>query len=415
MNTTKITPIDDFAAPRSSARHWLDCPAEQQAHYASEAQQRRILAMLARAPTPVPAESVATLGALAAAAAEGEAFILQMGDCAESISDANKAATGRKIALLNAAAGVLTEGTRKSTIKIGRIGGQYAKPRSQLYETKDGITLPAFRGESINGHAFDPAVRVPNPLRMRSAYLAARRTHELLRAHHPSHAPLPASEHIFTSHEALHLAFEDALSRTDDALGRYNAMGHLVWVGVRTNRPDHAHINYCAGLANPVAVKISPRTSAADIQRIHRRVNPCNRRGRSIFISRMGRGKVDAHLPPLLAALDAIGAEALWMCDPMHGNAFAAPSGVRTRALTDIRAELDDTIRVLARHGRALAGVHLETSPDDIDECVASRTHELELGRLGARFRSTCDPRLNHQQTLDLCGWLVTRLNAAGG
>ncbi|XXT25601.1 3-deoxy-7-phosphoheptulonate synthase [Sorangium sp. So ce429] len=413
MVATIFDSHDEAPRPRHPEPSWLDCPAEQQARYSSETQHQRMLALISQAPTLVPAGSAAGLQALIARAAEGQAFILQMGDCAEAISDANSTAVARKIAFLNAAADVLTTGLGKSTIKIGRIGGQYAKPRSQLFETKDGVTLPCFRGESINGYEFSSMARAANPLRLRSAYLAAQKTHALIRSYNRTHGPNPVIEHIFTSHEALHLSFEDALSRTDDAHGRFNGAGHLIWIGARTNHPDHAHVSYCAGLANPIAVKISPAISAADIQKIHHRLNPRNKKGRLILISRMGRDKVAACLPPLLDALDAIGAEASWMCDPMHGNTFSAPSGIKTRALSDIRSELGDTIDALARAGRALVGVHLETSPDDIAECVLSRDSEDELQRLGARFRSKCDPRLNRAQTLELCRWLTERLNAA--
>jgi 3-deoxy-7-phosphoheptulonate synthase len=426
--------VANFRGPTApnSATSWLDRPANQQPSYPSETKRRRILATLAEEAAPVSAESVAALRGRIEQAARGEAFILQMGDCAEPIADANRDAITRKIDFLDEAARVLGEGLGKSTIKIGRIAGQYAKPRSQPLETRDGVTLPAFRGESINGYEFDADSRAMNPLRLRSAYLAARKTHGIIRSHnqvcavrapHPARvasegvlpcepAREPHHEHVFTSHEALDLVFEDALSRDDAMLGRFNALGHLVWIGARTNHPDHAHALYCASLANPVAVKVSAETPSDFVQRIHRRLNPRNEPGRLIFISRMGASAVKAHLPRLVGALEATGANAVWMCDPMHGNTFAAPSGIKARSMLDIRSDLSDTIDMLAAHGHGLAGVHLETSPDEIAECVGSRDSEEELRALGSRFRSKCDPRLNYAQTIELCHWLVAKLAA---
>ncbi|MEU0004296.1 3-deoxy-7-phosphoheptulonate synthase class II [Streptomyces sp. NPDC006314] len=359
-------------------------------------------------PLVLPAECD-RLRARLAAVARGEAFLLQGGDCAETFDALTADSVAAKLDTLFTMATVLSAGIRLPMVVLGRIAGQYAKPRSSPTEEHDGVVLPAYRGDAVNGLEFSPAMRTPNPYRMLRMYGASAATLNALRALAPAWEPsgaLPGRgqrpRELFVSHEALLLDYEQPLTRLDPRSGgSYAGSGHLLWAGERTRRSDGAHVAYLAGIRNPVAVKLGPRATVEETLELVRRLDPEREPGRLTFVVRMGAGRVREVLPDLVDRVTAAGAVAGWVCDPMHGNTYTAPSGHKTRRVADVVEEISGFFEVHRALGTHPGGVHLELTGEEVTECVGGAAGVC-LGDLPSRYESACDPRLNRSQSLEV-------------
>ncbi len=392
------------------------------------------------------------LQAALALAAQGQAFVLQGGDCAESFGSFNANAIRDTFRVLLQMAVVLTFGAGVPVVKMGRMAGQYAKPRSSDMETVDGESLPSYRGDIINGPAFTAADRVPDPGRMETGYFQSAGTLNLLRAFagggyadlHQVHrwnldfaarSPLAAryqdlaaridetlafmgacgmgsantpqirETEFYTSHEALLLPYEQALTRTDSTSGDpYACSAHFLWIGDRTRQADGAHVEFLRGVRNPVGLKVGPTSTADDLLRLIEVLNPADEPGRLTLISRMGADKVADRLPPLLDAVRRAGRTVVWLCDPMHGNTISTRGNevqVKTRSFESILQEVSGFFDAHAAAGTWAGGVHIEMTGQDVTECVGG-AHQLTEADLGARYETFCDPRLNAEQSLEL-------------
>ncbi|MDP8995244.1 MAG: 3-deoxy-7-phosphoheptulonate synthase [Pseudomonadota bacterium] len=358
---------------------------------------------LAAYPPLVGFAEAEALKAELAEAQRGHAFLLQGGDCAESFAEFSQenirigaALIARMVEAIGAASGL-------PVIRIGRIAGQFAKPRSADPEERDGRALPAYRGDIVNGIAFDEAARRPDPERMFRAWSQAAATLSHLRA---------LSQPIYTSHEALLLPFEEALVRRDRKSGRFWASSaHFLWIGERTRFPRSAHVEFARGLANPLGVKCGPSLDPDTLLRLLHLLDPHGEPGRVTLIARMGHERVAERLPPLIRAVRREGRPALWSCDPMHGNTVETPGGYKTRPLEQVFAELEAFFAIAAAEGVAAGGVHVEMTGRDVTECTggAARLGEADLGQ---RYDSHCDPRLNAAQAMELAELLARILRA---
>lgn len=385
----------------------------------------------------------------------GEAFLLQGGDCAESFAEhgANNIRDFFRVFLQMSV--VLTFAAAKPVVKVGRIAGQFAKPRSSNVETKDGVELPSYRGDIINGIEFDKESRIPDPQRQIMAYRQSAATLNLLRAfaqggyanleHVQSwmldfvaDSPLSARyseladrigetlafmkaigiqaeryRHLketsfYTSHEALLLGYEEALTREDSTSGDYYATsGHMLWIGDRTRQPDHAHVEYFRGIKNPIGLKCGPSLEPDELIKLIDVLNPDNEAGRLTLISRFGAGKVETYLPPLIRAVQSHGKQVVWCCDPMHGNTVSA-GGYKTRPFDKVLSEVKEFFNVHQAEGSYAGGVHFEMTGNDVTECTGG-AKALSEADLGSRYHTHCDPRLNANQALELA-FLVAEL-----
>jgi 3-deoxy-7-phosphoheptulonate synthase len=381
-----------------------------------------------------------------AAVARGEAFVLQGGDCAETFAGATADAVRAKLQTLLQMAVVLTYGASVPIVKIGRLAGQFAKPRTRPTESRDGTELPVYRGDAINGVEFTAQERTPDPGRLLRAYHCSAVTLNLCRAFatggyadlHQVHAwnqdfvsQSPAGQRyerlareidralafmracgadpeelraveLYSSHEALVLDYEQALTRCDSRTGlMYDTSAHFVWVGERTRDLDGAHVEFASGISNPIGVKIGPDAKPGDVLALIARLNPAGDPGRLALITRMGAGRVRDALPPLISAVIAEGIDIPWICDPMHGNTFEAPSGHKTRRLRDVVDEVQGFFEVHRSLGTHPGGIHIEFTGDNVTECVGG-SHEIAADDLYQRYETACDPRLNRSQALDL-------------
>jgi 3-deoxy-7-phosphoheptulonate synthase len=433
---------DPVAAPAS----WRGLPAAQQPDWPDPGHLQAVTDELAGLPPLVFAGECDVLRERLAAVARGEAFVLQGGDCAETFAGATADAVRAKLQTLLQMAVVLTYGASVPIIKIGRMAGQFAKPRSRPDEIRDGIELPAYRGDAINGFEFTAQARTPDPARLLRAYHCSAVTLNLCRAFatggfadlHQVHAwnqdfvaQSPAGQRyerlageidralafmracgadpeelhaveFYSSHEALLLDYEQALTRRDSRTGLpYDTSAHFVWVGERTRDLHGAHIEFASGIRNPVGVKVGPDTKPSDVLALINRLNPDREPGRVTLITRMGAGRVREVLPPLIKALIAEGIEIPWVCDPMHGNTFEAPSGHKTRRLHDVLDEVQGFFEVHRSLGTHPGGIHIEFTGDNVTECVGG-SHEIAADDLHQRYETACDPRLNRGQALDL-------------
>ncbi|MFE9770035.1 3-deoxy-7-phosphoheptulonate synthase [Streptomyces sp. NPDC005808] len=339
-----------------------------------------------------------------AAVADGRALLLQGGDCAETFRTSLPVLEARLDTLARMAA-ALSGPTALPVVVLARMAGQYAKPRSSAFEERGGITLPSYRGESVNGQEFTEVARTPDPHRMLRAHEAASATLNLTRAlvgGSPTTTAAYVPEELFVSHEALLLDYETPLTRIDPYSRRpYAGSGHLLWAGERTRDPDGAHIAYLAGIRNPVAVKIGPTAEPDELLALIKRLDPDQEPGRLTFVVRMGAAAVRENLPPLVEKVAASGARVGWVTDPMHGNTYTAPSGHKTRGFDAVLDEITGFFEVHHTLGSHPGGIHLEMTGEDVTECVgglAGIRHE----DLPARYESACDPRLNREQSLEL-------------
>jgi len=406
-------------------------------------------ARLARYPLLIFAGEAQSLKAKLAQVSEGKAFLLQGGDCAESFDEfsADNLRDTYKVMLQMAV--VLTYGAKVPVVKIGRVAGQFAKPRSANMETIDGVSLPSYRGDIINQIDFTPEARIPNPERMLRAYTQAAASMNLLRAFsmggfadiHRVHewnlgfanangankkysnlasrisdsldfmsAAGVTSEtahelrtvDFYTSHEALLLEYEEALCRVDSSTGLSVAgSGHLIWIGDRTRQPDGAHVEFCRGVQNPIGLKCGPSMTTDDLKLLMAKLNPENEAGRLTLIARYGAGNVGDHLPRLVKAVQEEGAKVVWTCDPMHGNTVKSDSGFKTRPFNSILQEVREFFAIHKAEGTIPGGVHFEMTGQDVTECTGG-VRAVKDEDLSARYHTACDPRLNASQSLEL-------------
>lgn len=349
--------------------------------------------LLRRAPLVAP-EEVLALRRQLADVAEGRALVLQMGDCAETFALPARADIAGAVALSREAAGIVGDRLRTPVIAVGRIAGQFAKPRSSLTEDVDGVRLPAFRGDLVNDCRPDELSRRPEPRRLLWGYEHAARTLSLLRESGEGGRPA-----LWTSHEALVLDYEEPLTRWDDGNGGWVLCStHFPWVGERTRHPDSAHVRFLAGVANAVGSKVGPTTTPQDIVRLAQVLDPDRRPGRLVLIARMGADRVEEGLPGLVEALRQAGHPAIWLCDPMHGNTVRSRSGLKTRHMSAVLGEIRGFTRAVRRGGGRPGGLHLEATADGVTECVGGRCGTLE-SQVPDRYLTACDPRLNADQT----------------
>jgi 3-deoxy-7-phosphoheptulonate synthase len=438
---------------------WRRKPIRQAPAYPDQPALAAAETRLASYPPLVFAGEARRLKSALALAAEGRAFVLQGGDCAESFADFNANSVRDTFRVLLQMAVVLTFGATLPVIKIGRMAGQFAKPRSSDTEEIDGVALPSYRGDIINGPEFSQHARVPDPLRMETAYFQSAGRMNLLRAFagggyadlHQVHrwnldfvarSPLAAKyqdlatridetlgfmaacgigsnntaqireTEFYTSHEALLLPYEQALTRVDSTSGDwYGCSAHFLWVGDRTRQVDGAHVEFLRGVKNPLGLKVGPTTSADDLLRLIDVLSPASEPGRLTLISRMGAEKVRTHLAPLLRAVRREGRVVAWLCDPMHGNTISTVSKVKTRSFDAILAELRGFFDICAEEGARPGGVHVEMTGQPVTECVGG-AHRLTEADLGGRYETFCDPRLNAEQSLELAFLVAAELKA---
>jgi 3-deoxy-7-phosphoheptulonate synthase len=385
---------------RQGEEPWQSAPAQQQPDWHDPLRAATVRAELARLPGLVAWEEVQVLRMLLAEAASGNYQVMQAGDCAEDPAECEPTQVARKAGLLDTLAGVMEVNTGRPVIRIGRIGGQFAKPRSAVTEIVDGIELPVYRGHLVNGPAPTLEVRRADAERMLDCYEAAYRTTAFLRRRTGGWTP-PTSAPVWTSHEALVLDYELPLLRRTPTGQTMLASTHLPWIGERTRQPNGAHVQVLAEVANPVACKVGPSTTVQELVSLCDRLDPGREQGRLTLIARMGAHRVASALPPLVAAVRATGHPVAWMCDPMHGNTVRAPGGLKTRSVDTLIREVAGFQQAVVLGGGIPAGLHLETTPDRVTECAWTDT---DLDRVGERYSSLCDPRLNPQQAITVVG-----------
>ena len=433
---------------------WQSRAAGQQPLYTDAAAAERVLAEIHRLPPLVTWNEVDNLRCQLAEAGRGERFVLQGGDCAESFDDCTAEPIANKLKILLQMSLVLVHGLKKRVIRVGRMAGQYAKPRSTEQETRNGVTLPSYRGDIINRSGFTATERAADPKLMLRGYEHAALTLNYVRAlvdggfadlHHPeywdldfvSNSPLEAeyrrivqsivnslnfmetisgqllpgsgSIDFFTSHEGLHLLYEQAQTAFVAETGRwYNLATHFPWIGMRTADVSGAHVEYFRGIANPVGVKVGPDMAAAQLLELCEILNPHNELGRLTLIHRFGAQQINEKLPVMVEAIRKAGKQVLWICDPMHGNTETTASGVKTRRFENILTELETAFALHAELGSTLGGVHFELTGDDVTECTggARGLTETDLERA---YKSQVDPRLNYEQALEMAMRIVAR------
>ncbi|MFD3522123.1 3-deoxy-7-phosphoheptulonate synthase [Streptomyces sp. NPDC058653] len=376
----------------------------QQPHWPDPDELADVVRTLGGLPALVPPGECDGLRLRLAAVARGEAFLLQGGDCAELFAGPLIEPTREKLRCLADMAAVLASESGLPSLTVGRLAGQYAKPRSMGTETRGDRVLPAYRGDAVNDLRFDAEARTPNPRRLLAAYRAAHSVlNDIRRLRTRNHALFTdLGGDFFTSHEALLLPYETGLTRVDPASGRtYGLSGHLLWIGERTRQLDGPHVAFAASVSNPVAVKIGPTTTRADIAELIELIDPHREPGRLTFITRLGAKAVHDLLPPLVDEVITQGSPATWVCDPMHGNTFTAADGTKTRRFEAIWAEVHGFIEVHRALGTHPGGLHLELTSRDVTECMDDRApvHERDLH---LRYETACDPRLNGGQAMEL-------------
>jgi 3-deoxy-7-phosphoheptulonate synthase len=442
-----------------SPSSWRAYSAEQQPDWPDDAGLDGVVEELRRLPPLVFAGEARSLKDALARVGRGEAFLLQAGDCAESFSDFSADGIRDKLKVILQMTAVLTYAAGLPVVKVGRIAGQFAKPRTSLNELMDGRSLPVFRGHAVNDDAFDANARRPDPRRLLRAYHQSAATLNLLRAltkggfadlkqiHVWNQEFVAASKqgrryeviarHIdralrfmaacgvdlgadsalhevdfYTSHEALILGYEEALTRRDSLTGDYyDCSAHLLWIGERTRSIDGAHVHFLSGVKNPIACKLGPAATPDQVLELCDRLNPDNEPGRLTFISRMGADNIEQALPRLVRAVRDAKRTVVWVCDPMHGNTFATPSGRKTRRFDDILAEIKGFFVVHQGEGTVPGGVHVELTHENVTECLGGAEEVLDT-QLDHRYHALCDPRLNARQSLDLAFELAEMLQS---
>ncbi len=443
-----------------SARSWRDKPIEQQPKYSDPSQLQAVEQQLSQFPPLVFAEEIRALRNQLKNVCVGEGFLLQGGDCAESFSDFNAPKIRDTFKVILQMAIVMTFAGSCPVTKVARMAGQYAKPRSSDFETIGDLSLPSYRGDIINGSEFDEMARQPDPERMIKAYHHSAATMNLLRAFaqgglanlHKVHkwnlsfiASNPLKERyqkiaeeiqsalrfmevlginsennaaihetsLFTSHEALLLPYEQALTRTDTLTGLpYDCSAHMLWIGERTRKLDQAHVEFMRGIHNPVGVKVGPTMSGDELIQLIDALNPDNEPGRLTLITRMGADNLANKLPELVRRVKQEGRNVVWSSDPMHGNTIKADNGLKTRNFDAIHKELRHFFAIHQAEGTYPGGIHLEMTGEDVTECTGG-AYRISEADLSSRYRTQCDPRLNADQVLELAFLVAESLKAA--
>ncbi|NVB36693.1 3-deoxy-7-phosphoheptulonate synthase class II [Pseudenhygromyxa sp. WMMC2535] len=438
---------------------WRSKQATQQVSYPDDEALAKVLDEIACLPPLVTSWEVETLKAKLAQAGRGEAFLLQGGDCAESFDDCRADIITAKLKILLQMSLVLVHGTRKPVIRVARMAGQYAKPRSKTTETRNGETLPTYRGDLFNRHGFTSAERIPDPQLMLRGYERAALTLNFIRAladggfadlHHPEYwkldfadaahhgqeyeqivnsireaidfvqvvgGELPGLQRVdfYTSHEALALNYELAQTRkVPRRPGWYNLSTHLPWIGMRTAQVDGAHVEYCRGIRNPIGVKVGPGMSPEWLLELIELLSPEGEPGRLVLIHRLGADAIAEHLPGLIEAVRGTGKPVTWVSDPMHGNTETTAEGIKTRHFDKILSELQQAFEIHASMGSVLGGVHFELTGEDVTECVGGASG-LAAADLGRAYRSRVDPRLNYEQSLEMALLIARAARRARG
>ena len=435
---------------------WRNKPISQVPDYPDEAALNATEERLSRFPPLVFAGEARRLKKSLANVANGNGFLLQGGDCAESFAEHGADQIRDFFRVFLQMAVVLTFGAQQPVVKVGRIAGQFAKPRSSNTEVRDGLELPSYRGDIINDIAFTPEARIPDPQRMEAAYRQSAATLNLLRAFaqggyanlenvhqwmlgfvkdspqseryetiaaritetlafmracgiDSESVPQLRSTDLYTSHEALLLGYEQALTRVDSTTGDwYATSGHMLWIGDRTRQADHAHVEFCRGVKNPIGLKCGPSLAADDLLRLIDTLNPTNEAGRLTLIARFGADKVEEHLPRLIRAVEREGRTVVWSCDPMHGNTISA-GGYKTRPFERILREVETFFAVHRAEGTHAGGIHVEMTGRNVTECTGG-ARALTADDLSERYDSQCDPRLNAEQAIELAFLLAENL-----
>ncbi|WP_439122971.1 class II 3-deoxy-7-phosphoheptulonate synthase [Marivita sp.] len=437
---------------------WRAKPRVQMPDYTDEAKLEAVEAQLSKYPPLVFAGEARKLKKELGAASRGEAFLLQGGDCAEAFDQFSANGIRDTFKVMLQMAMVLTFGAKVPVVKVGRMAGQFAKPRSAPTETVDGVELPSYRGDIINDLPFTAEARIPDPAKMLQAYTQAAATLNLLRAFstggyadvHQVHqwtlgftegekaakyrdmanrisdtldfmraagvdsdrAHTLATVDFYTSHESLLLEYEEALTRQDSTSGKWLAgSGHMIWIGDRTRQPDGAHVEFARGVLNPVGLKCGPTTTAEDLKVLMSKLNPENEAGKLTLIARFGAGKVGEHLPRLIKAVAEEGANVTWVCDPMHGNTIKSSTGYKTRPFESVLREVKDFFAIHNAENTVPGGVHFEMTGQDVTECTGG-VRAVSEENLSDRYHTACDPRLNASQSLELAFLVAEELTA---
>jgi 3-deoxy-7-phosphoheptulonate synthase len=435
--------------------HWRTLTIKQQPEWPDADAVGEASAKIATLPPLVFAGEVDILRERLARAAKGDAFLLQGGDCAETFAGATAQNIRDRVKTILQMAVILTYGASKPIVKMGRMAGQFAKPRSSDTETRGDVTLPAYRGDIVNGYDFTPESRRPDPARLVEGYHTSASTLNLVRAFtqggfadlrqvhswNKGFASNPANHayeqvageidraikfmeaagadfdelkrvEFYSSHEGLLMDYERPMTRIDSRTGTpYNTSAHFLWIGERTRDLDGAHVDYFSRVRNPIGVKLGPSTSADDMERLIDKLDPMREPGRLTFITRMGAGKVRDALPPLLEAIKGMDATPLWVTDPMHGNGLTTPNGYKTRRFDDVVDEVKGFFEAHRAAGTYPGGIHIELTGDDVTECLGG-SEQIDEATLATRYESLCDPRLNHMQSLELAFLVAEELSA---
>ncbi len=454
MNQKAESPEDPNISSNWQPGSWQSREAKQQATYPDQDELQATLTELSQLPPLVTSWEILSLKEQIAQAQAGNRFFLQGGDCAESFEECNSDVITNRLKVLLQMSLALTHGLQKPVVRVGRFAGQYAKPRSSDVETRDGQTLPSYRGDLVNSVEFTSEARRPDPRRLIQGHAMSSMTMNFVRAlvdggfadlHHPEYWNLSWVEHsplaeefqrladslgravnfmetisgrragvlkrvdFYTSHEALHLHYEQALTRkVPRQQGWFDLTTHFPWIGMRTADLDGAHVEYFRGIRNPVGIKIGPGADAAQLQGLLKILNPDAEPGRMVLIHRMGASQIESKLPPLIRAAQDSGSPVLWVCDPMHGNTETTSSGIKTRRFRNIMSETETAIELHHQHDSHLGGVHLELTGEDVTECTggARNLNEVDLERA---YKSIVDPRLNYEQALELSMLIVRK------
>ena len=430
-----------------SPSSWQSFEASQQAEYPDQTALLKALDTLSGLPPLVTSWEINSLRKQLAEAEAGRHFLLQGGDCAETFTECNSEVISNRLKVLLQMSLMLVHGLQLPVVRVGRFAGQYAKPRSSNSETRDGVTLPSYRGDLVNGIGFTPEERIPDPNRLLRGHAYSAMTMNFVRSlvdggfadlHHPEywdlawveHSPLAADYHrmvesvgdsirfmetlagrpagalnrvdFFTSHEALHLPNEQAQTRrVPRQWGWFNLSTHFPWIGMRTAAIDGAHVEYCRGIRNPIGIKVGPGMTAEWLAELIEVLNPNSEPGRITLIHRFGHKNIESCLPAMIEAVRRTGKTVLWCCDPMHGNTETASNGLKTRRFGNIRSELEQAFEIHAQCGSRLGGMHLELTGENVTECTGG-ARELTDNDLTRAYKSMVDPRLNYEQSLEM-------------
>lgn len=438
-----------------SPASWRRFPALQQPVYDSPGELQIVLERLNRLPPLVTSWEIEDLKSGLADVAAGRAFLLQAGDCSESLEDCETSAIVRNLKVLIQFSFVLIHGSMKRVIRVGRMAGQYAKPRSAETETRDGVSLPVYRGDNVNRSGFTDDDRRPDPQLLLHGYERAAITLNFVRSligggfadlHHPENWELDfptdspravdyrrmvasitqsmqfmeavlgtrfRESHgvaVFTSHEGLHLGYEESQTRrVPRRQGFYNLGTHMPWIGLRTSQPEGAHVEYFRGIRNPIGVKVGCEMPPGQMLELARRLNPDSEPGRLTLIHRFGAARIREKLPPLLEVFQKAGIPVVWSCDPMHGNTFTASNGIKTRRFEEVHDELVSAFDIHLEMRSRLGGVHLELTGDNVTECIGG-TKQVGVTDLTRAYKSAVDPRLNYDQAMELAFLIAERM-----